>query len=288
MGRKTSAVPQASGAKYLTDTMSQTDPVNSADPPMPETADTDKIMMAIASCQSALMTKIDDLQVDITRLRSDINAIKDRTSEVERRVGAVEDDMHTTETTIHTLKQQVKVLEARAEDAENRNRRNNVRILGLPERAEGPNPELFAEQLIRELLSPITLSPCFIIERAHRIPTRALPPGAPARPFIIKVLNYRDRDAILTAARKKGTVTFENTRLSFYPDFTADVQKKRRQFTQIRSRLRDLGLKYAMIYPTKLRVQDQDRAWFFNTPEEASDWLDRRPRVANQREGTPP
>lgn len=251
--------------------------MNSTEPMGPGTADTDRIMMAIASCQSALTSKIDDLQTDINRLRYDIDTVKDRTSEIERRVGAVEDTTNTIENSVHVLKQQIKVLEARAEDAENRNRRNNIRILGLPERAEGPNPELFAEQLIRTLLSPITLSSCFIIERAHRIPTRALPPGAPVRPFIIKVLNYRDRDTILAAARKKGTVTYENARLSFYPDFTADVQKKRRQFTSVRSRLRELGLKYAMLYPTKLRVQVRDRAWFFNTPEEASEWLDRRP-----------
>lgn len=162
------------------------------------------------------------------------------------------------------------------EDAENRSRRNNVRILGLPERAEGSKPELFAEQLIREVLSPVALSPCFIIERAHRIPTRTLPPGAPPRPFIMKILNYRDRDAILAAARQKGEILYGNTKLSFYPDFTADVQKKRRQFSQIRVRLRELGLKYAMLYPTRLRVQDRDKTHFFNTSEEAADWLDRR------------
>lgn len=97
------------------------------------------------------------------------------------------------------------------------------------------------------MLSPIDLSSCFIIERAHRIPSRALPPGAPPRPFIMKVLNYRD--AILMAARKKEEIKFDYARLSFYPDFTAEVQKKWRPFTQVRSHLRELGLKYAMLYP---------------------------------------
>lgn len=148
-----------------------------------------------------------------------------------------------------------------------------MRILGLPERAEGTRPEILPEQLIQDCLSPIELSPCFIIECAHRILTRALPPGAPTRPFIMKLLNYRDRDAIIAAARKKGTVKYKSATISFYPDFTADVHKKIRQFTQVRARLRELGLKYTMLYPTKLRVQDCDR----NSPEEASNWLDQLP-----------
>lgn len=133
MGRKTSTLPQAAGAKLLTDTMSQTDSVNSTKPMGPGTADTDRIMMAIASCQSALTTKINDLQTDINRLRYDIDTVKDRTSEIERRVGAMEDTTNTIVYSVHVLKQQIKVLEAWAEDAENRNRRNNIRILGLPE-----------------------------------------------------------------------------------------------------------------------------------------------------------
>lgn len=85
----------------------------------------------------------------------------------------------------------------------------------------------------------------------------------------MRVLNDRDRDVILAAARQKEEIIYGNAKLSFYPDFTAEVQKKRRQFSHIRSRLRDLGFKYAMLYKTH----------FFNTPEEAADWLDRRPQV---------
>lgn len=279
MGRKTSTAPQPTGAKSAVNAMSQTDPTTTIIPPEVGTGDTDKIMAAIAACQTALMTKIDDLQTDITRLRYDMDKVRDRTTEAERRLGEVEDSAHATSTTVSVLQQQVETLQARAEDAENRSRRNNVRLIGLPERAEGSHPELFAEQLLREVLSPLTLSTCFVIERAHRIPTKALPPGAPPRPFIMKVLNYRDRDVILAAARQKGEILYENTKLSFYPDFTAEVQKQRRQFSQVRTRLRDLGLKYAMLYPTKLRVQDQDRTHFFTTPEGAADWLDRRPQA---------
>lgn len=89
--------------------MSQTDLFNSTELPGLLSADTDKIMAAIAFCQTALMCKIDDLQADVNHLRYDIEKIKDRTSEVERWVGIVEDTVHTTEIVVRALQQQVKI-----------------------------------------------------------------------------------------------------------------------------------------------------------------------------------
>lgn len=60
---------------------------------------------------------------------------------MERQLGGVKDSAQATGTIVRMLQQQVKTLQACVEDAENR--RNNARI--LPERAEGSNPEFFAE-----------------------------------------------------------------------------------------------------------------------------------------------
>lgn len=97
----------------------------------------------------------------------------------------------------------MKLLNQRAEDAENRTRRNNVRIIGLREGAEGLTPADFTENLLKELLAPISLSTAYTVEGANKIPTRQVPEATP-RPFILRLLNYRDRDAILLAAGKKG------------------------------------------------------------------------------------
>lgn len=42
----------------------------------------------------------------------------------------------------------------------------------------------------------------FTIERAHRIPSRSTSPGSNPRPTIIKLINYRDRDLILSKVRQ--------------------------------------------------------------------------------------
>lgn len=67
---------------------------------------------------------------------------------MERRVEVVEDSTHTVRNSVHSL-QQVKALQARAENAKNHNRRNNVRILSLSKRAEGSRPEILETHYLR-------------------------------------------------------------------------------------------------------------------------------------------
>lgn len=72
----------------------------------------------------------------------------------------------------------VKSLQHRAEDAEDRQRRNNVRVVGLPEGAEGVKTATFAEQFFEQILQLGDLPPTYVVERAHRVPAGVRPPGA--------------------------------------------------------------------------------------------------------------
>ena len=53
-----------------------------------------------------------------------------------------------------------------------------------------------------------------------------------------------------------------------YPDFSAAVREKRRLFNPAKKRLRNLGIKYALLYPAVLRVvADDDVSLLFRSPE---------------------
>ncbi|XP_073467632.1 uncharacterized protein [Aquarana catesbeiana] len=57
-------------------------------------------------------------------------------------------------------------------------------------------------------------------------------PGEPPRPFLFKLLNFKDRDAILHLARTKGeAMKIDDVRISFYPDFSAVLQCRRAKVT---------------------------------------------------------
>lgn len=91
-------------------------------------------------------------------------------------MGDTEDTLQEHGASIRTLQTRIKTLEARAEDAENRNRRNNLRIVGLLEGVGDADPTTFTEHLLRTLLPRAQFSNFFVVERAHRMPAARGPP----------------------------------------------------------------------------------------------------------------
>lgn len=239
-----------------------------------EQSNFEALMQAITNCQSTLTGKIEQMQLDISLIRRDMDTFRNRLSEAERRVGDAEDVLQDHTVSLRTLQTKIKALETRAEDAENRNRRNNLRIVGLPEGTEGAEPTSFTEKLLRELLPQAVFSDVFVVERAHRMPATRGPPGAPPRTFILKLLNFRDRDLVLRESRKIEQLRYEGAKLMIFPDFSIDTQKQRRSFDQVKMNLRNKKIKYSMLFPARLRVQDGERVRFFTSPEEASQWLE--------------
>lgn len=98
----------------------------------------------------------------------------------------------------------------------------------------------------------------------------------PPRTFIAKFLNIRDPDAILRLSRVKGNIPLGNKMVAVFPDFSAEVQKRRRTFMEVKRRLRVKNLKYAMLFPARLRVEGGDRVHFFEDRKEAMAWLEQR------------
>lgn len=105
--------------------------------------------------------------------------------------------------------------------------------------------------------------------------------------MLARLLNYRDREVVLCLTREKGAVHINGAKISFYPDISAEVQRKRSKFMDVKKRLQRLQLKYAMLFPARLRITAGDQNHFFENAQEAADWLDRneqslrRPRREN-------
>lgn len=99
-------------------------------------------MAAIATFQAALTSKIEAVQLDVGILHQDMDKVGSQPSS-ERRLGQAEDTVSQHTTALRSLQTKIWALEYKAEDAENHNRKNNLRIVGLAEGAEGPNPTFF-------------------------------------------------------------------------------------------------------------------------------------------------
>lgn len=112
------------------------------------------------------------------------------------------------------------------------------------------------------------------MEHAHRVPTGLRPAGTWPHAFLVRLLNFRDRDLIRAESRKHPELKHDNAVLHLYPDFSTKLQKKRRSFTDVRRRLREKNLVYSMLHRRRLKVSHHGASKFFDSPTEAMDWLD--------------
>ncbi|KAJ1106523.1 hypothetical protein NDU88_003924 [Pleurodeles waltl] len=108
----------------------------------------------------------------------------------------------------------------------------------------------------------------------NRIPATPPPPEAYPRPITVRLMNFRDRDVILQGARKRGPLKIEGKEINIYPDYTNLVQKQRSAFASVKKVLRQNDMKYALLYPAKLRIEYEKRTHFLTSPREAWEWME--------------
>lgn len=146
-------------------------------------------------------SKIDGVLTAIQDIKTEIHDFAGRLSEAEHRISNTEDGVGDLQK-VQTLGTQVETPSARLDDLENRHRRNNLRLVNLPEKAEGADAVKFLVEWLCEVFED-SLSGLVIIERVHRI--GRLPTSEQCFPcvLIMKFLNFWDRQRVMDAAREK-------------------------------------------------------------------------------------
>uniref|UniRef100_A0A3B3H8H7 L1 transposable element RRM domain-containing protein n=1 Tax=Oryzias latipes TaxID=8090 RepID=A0A3B3H8H7_ORYLA len=214
--------------------------------------------------------KLDTIHNSVHQMQDSLNFMKTTVGELEGRVGSNQDELSRLETRIKQLEKQNSYLAERVEDVENWSRASNIRLLRVPEGSEGRDMIGFVGQLLIQLFGQDKLPSPPVIERAHRSPGTPNPnPKAGPRPILVRFLHFQDKLNILRLSRDKKELLFKGNRVHIYPAFSAGFMEKRRLFTTVKKKLRDLDIEYAMQYPATLRVQVAGKRLFFRSPDEA-------------------
>lgn len=162
---------------------------------------------------------------------------------------------------------------------ENQSRRNNVRIVNLREGEEGTDPVRFFADWIPSVLGQQSFTEPLVIERAHRSPTFRTPGDKRPRPVLIRLLKCQDRDKILRIAakisrEKNSPITFNGDAVMFFPDLSATLVKRRKEYNQIKKELHAKKLQFSLLHPATLRVVlPNGEKKFFKSPEAAASFL---------------
>lgn len=247
----------------------------------PATRDASPLSDAVAEITANISKLIDEKMDPISQLlqlhRSELDEHNKRITEAETRISDMEDVVTPIKAKLQSLEKLVHDMGERAEDLENRGRRKNIRIVGLPEGVEGDNPTRFFESWLPKVLGITSKAGRIKLERAHRSLAPKPSSTQRPRPILVRFHNFQDKQQVLNAARELGikgsTLKFGDSTVMFFQDFSASVLRKRRMFDEVKKRLKSLGAEYRQIYPALLKVNIRGSVKVFHEPAAAEAFL---------------
>ena len=165
----------------------------------------------------ALTTTLDGLHSTVTDHGQRISSLEENANEVDLCLQQLE-----TACSTPTLQHDNESLKAKLADLEGRSRRQNIRIIGLPESLEGSIPTTFFSQLLVDVFGMEVLSSPPELDRAHWSLAPKPATGHKPRPVIIRLHRFQVKHMLIREARRRGDLH----KIQLYDDYSPDVLKR--------------------------------------------------------------
>ncbi len=224
----------------------------------------------------ALRELREDMQAtnkSVKELREEFEAIVTTAKQTRDRVDSIQADAHEDRRTVTDLRNKLERLTEKMTDIEDRGRRNNVRLVGLPEGTEGTNAASFLRVNLSKWI-PSLRGRDIEIDRAHRVYDGGRGSDRP-RTLIFRVLRWHDRSKILKGARQAYPVKCaqDNVTLLFFPDFSPATAIRRKAFNPVLKKMTALGLQPFLIYPAVIKLRHKGEKRSYDSPQKAEDFI---------------
>ena len=217
---------------------------------------------ALAPIQASLQKITDTVTTHtatITRMETALSAHSDGITTLEREVAVLKSKLESTNQVTDRLQLAV-------EDLVSRSKRQNLRVIGIPEGMEGDDARLFMTTLFKEVVGDPHLD-TLELDRAHRSLAPKPPQGS--RPVTVRFHKYVHKERVLLWARKSRDVSYRGHPIRIFEDFSATLAKKRAAFNKVKSQLYKDGIRFGLLYPARLRVTINGQTRIFDSAEEA-------------------
>lgn len=202
-----------------------------------------------------------DMKASLTRLESTMDELKQRTegldrrlTDTEERIGATEDRGMQHERVLSYLLRREANLALKCDDMENRLRRNNIRLYGIPEGAEKDDMMTFVTDFLENSLE-LQEGTDIKLERAHRaLGPKPKDAAAPPRSIIVRFLDFKVKQTVLQQAWKQRNAQYQGHKIYFDQDYSAEVQRKRKKVREVIKKLKEKNIRAQSPYPAQLRL----------------------------------
>uniref|UniRef100_A0A8C5PJX4 Uncharacterized protein n=1 Tax=Leptobrachium leishanense TaxID=445787 RepID=A0A8C5PJX4_9ANUR len=187
-----------------------------------------------------IRTEIHGLTAKVTHLEGECDTLRLQAGSTARAVQ------------VHTSQMQSMALHLT--DLDNRGRRQNLRLRGLPETEDSPSAlKQVLLQIFNALLDRPPQSEIDFV-RAHRALRPKGPPGSPPQDVICCLSRFDLKEELLRQARVTTEFSFEGVNLQLFPDLAPATLAYRRAFKPLTSVLLTQQIRYRWQMPTGLSV----------------------------------
>ncbi|KAL7837361.1 hypothetical protein SRHO_G00270720 [Serrasalmus rhombeus] len=179
------------------------------------------------------------------------------------------DKIVTLENKCESLRARNAELQDKLDDLENRSRRANLRMIGIPEKLEGDNAVNFMTDLLFEVFGAEKFQYRPVLDSAHRLGRPTANGGSHNKPraFIILFHNFQDKEFVLRNGR--GELSFRGHKMRIFSDYSADLSRRRAAFRDIKAALYSKGIRFRLVFPARLHVDFEGWTVTFDAPEVA-------------------
>ncbi|XP_039373378.1 protein KRBA1-like isoform X9 [Mauremys reevesii] len=182
-----------------------------------------------SAIEVVLSEKLDRVSQDFAAMCRDVSSMQSRVAQLERDSRGWTLELAALQKGNKCLSETIRRLESRCHVLENRARRNSLRLVGLPEGAEGGDPVAFLQRTLPTMLNLPADWPPLEIESARRVHGGARwDPATRPQALLFRLLRFSDKLAIMRAVRKRAEpLTCGGARVALFPDVCPKLCRRR-------------------------------------------------------------
>lgn len=169
-----------------------------------EDASPSPILEAIRRMENSMNTRFDNLETTLTGVKNAVAANTSCINTLEERHGEFDGRLVELEKSYGELYAQNKLLKAKVNNLEGCSRRQNIKIVGLPEKIERGSPTAFVSDLLPKVLGVEHFLRVIKVDCPHRIG----PPGNQPRIMIARIHIDTVKEEILRVTRNEGPLNY--------------------------------------------------------------------------------
>uniref|UniRef100_A0A803J9X1 L1 transposable element RRM domain-containing protein n=1 Tax=Xenopus tropicalis TaxID=8364 RepID=A0A803J9X1_XENTR len=214
------------------------------------------------------------LKEEIMDIKRDMISLATRTEDIEQNQSKIITNQKTIYTHIQQQDSVIMELQRQTEDQENRSRRNNIRVRGVPETIQTDDIRQALLQIFNSILHRDPTSD-IKIERAHRVQKpKAAPLNAP-RDILCCLHNFTLKEEILSKAKEVNSISYEESTIKLFQDISRTTLTKRKLLKPLTDILRENNIPYRWGYPFSLNASKDGTMATIRTPMDTPNFIKR-------------